>query len=170
MRLLHGIARIALFLLLFCPAMAMAQTHDDLLNRRVRIYAVGNEGPMIGVVEIIADEGIQLRDRYGGRLLVPLSAVERLQMSQGRSYVLSGLGGVAAGFAAGAIVAGFFSYENEVERGLAGGGTALIGMLVGAGIGLSLAPERWSTVPLSGTPAASVPGSGLVIVSVSLVH
>jgi hypothetical protein len=162
MNRLHALASIGIFLFL-CPAIVMGQTHDDLLKHRVRIYAVGDDGPLIGVVEIVSEDSLQLRDRYGRGYVVPLIEIERLQVSHGRWYVLSGLGGAAAGFAVGAMLSGVLSYDNELDRGLGGAAISLTTLILGAAVGVSLAPEKWFMYSLSSSPPVSATGSGLVI-------
>jgi hypothetical protein len=139
----------------FCvhASAANAQSNEAQLrvNSRARITAPGIiPRPLVG--QVLARDSVALILRPGrtaGDVSIPISAIERLEISRGHHrgrWAAAGLGmGLAAGFMAGAVVA-FAGEGSAGDASFAPVGGAFLGMLVGPVIGAVAAPERWHPV------------------------
>jgi hypothetical protein len=129
------------------------------------------------VVHELDSEILTLRDSSGAALRVPLASVTMLSVSHGRRSAGAGaLRGAGLGFAGGAvsgIILGFvagddppqqwFAFTAE-EKALAyglllGGGSGLVGMVVG----LASPGEQWESVPLERVRAGVARDGGLAV-------
>ena len=145
---------------------ALAQANAPVQpGQRVRLRsAVAQTPELVGVVEAVRPDTLLVRDDDRSvATAVPLTTVDRLQVSRGRhSHWVSGAGiGFVVGAATGAIlgVAG----HNESDWIIGPGASAFVGAVLlgpigagaGAAVGLMVKTERWETVPL----AAAAPGA-----------
>jgi hypothetical protein len=135
---------------------------------RVRVMARGiTARPLVGVVNEWRPDALVIRsiDRPG-TMRIPLPALTRLDVSQGRHshWVRGGAIGLAAGLAAsGLFLAAFCSdLDTSCHADTVGRVLAIFGLpptMIGLGIGLAIRSERWERVPLPGSQASG-PGDG----------
>lgn len=155
---MHRVATVCLFLLLLVPAALAAQATpaSPLLSAdaRVRVRLLPEPtGWTVGRVRLLTPDSLLLRD--ASVTSIPLSSVERLEVSRGRArgrWVLIGTGvGMVAG-----IVYSRATLDDDpadiggVQNAADGLANTILGMLMGGAAGYFLAPERWTHVPVSG--------------------
>jgi hypothetical protein len=123
---------------------------------RVTVPAVQPE-PLVGtVVEIDRYVCFIAREGYTDPLGLPLTSIEKFEVSRGRkSNILKGAGlGVLFGFAAGAVIITAACAVDPcpwtTAEGVVGAGTigAGLGLLIGVSAGASSSGELWEPVPL----------------------
>ena len=147
-------AFVVLALLLVAPAVLAAQTPAPLLqaDARVRVRLLPEPGGWtVGRIRAVTPDSLLLRE--AAVTSVPLSGVDRLEVSRGRArgrWVLLGTGvGMVAG-----IVYSRATLEDSpaggVQNAADGLANTILGMLMGGAAGYFLAPERWTHVPLAG--------------------
>jgi hypothetical protein len=123
---------------------------------RVRVTAAGAAEPLTGTLAFQDATTIALLRAPGDTALVPLHAVERLEVSRGRrSNAGRGLRrGALIGAAVGAVLGvalmaddgGYFDYGAEaIPLGAAGG--AMYGSVIGLVVGALSRSEQWAEVP-----------------------
>jgi hypothetical protein len=137
-------------------------------GQRVRVRSTIAHAPeLTGVVETVRPDTLMVRDGDRGvATAVPLSSIDRLQVSQGRhSKWLTGLVvGAGVGAVTGAIIGAATHKENDIL--FSTGDNAVLGAVVftpvgaltGTVIGLLVKTERWQTVPLDRVSPSVAPG------------
>lgn len=146
-----------LLLLLLAPAALAAQTDNSRLLRpdaRVRVRLLPEPADWtVGRVATIGGDTLVLRD--AAVAAIPLSTVERLEVSRGRARMKWTLLGMGAGMVAGIVYSRAVNEDDPADiggvQGAADGvANTILGMLMGGGAGYILAPERWTPVALPG--------------------
>jgi hypothetical protein len=144
-------------LAVLCTAPLRAQgteSPDVAPGERVRVSLL-EEGPRLaGRLHSLGADSLLLQ--VGGEpapRLLPLAAVQRLEVSRGRPRALWTLLGALGGATAGVLYTRATGESDPADiggvQGTADGiANTLTGMLAGAALGWLIAPERWSTVPL----------------------
>lgn len=154
-------SRIAILVAVLGATAAEAQTVRHLTpDARVRLTAPGLPGRLYGRTET-ADSGrvVVVTPEGAARIALPLSAIDKLDVSQGRPRLIGGVVGGAGGLLLGGLVgAQTGSGDSDPEGwgafvGMLAGATA--GLTAGAILGTAFVPERWRTVH----EGAAVPGT-----------
>lgn len=152
---LSSIARGLLLLPLIAGA-ASAQYSNRIglaTGTRVRVVAPSIFPERTTATVLSAQNDTIIVARSGGAvsLSVPVSAIQQLEISEGRSrFTWAGLGAVA-GLLGGGILGGSAGGRNDTSGvGAAAGFFAgsILGLIGGAVAGALAAPERWSNYPL----------------------
>jgi hypothetical protein len=151
---MRAIARGLLLLPLIASA-AAAQYSNPIgvaVGTRVRIVApTVRPDPTTGTVLLVQPDTIVLRSGQASSLAVPVSSIQKLEISAGRSRAKWGaLGGVIGLFAGG--IAGGKSGGHDDPTGVGALAGFFAGSVVGLGAGIIVgalaAPERWINYPL----------------------
>lgn len=139
-----------LFILLLHATPLQGQAGIGLgLSERDRIRVLTHAGERTaGTLMLVADEWIRLRSVRDLVREVPLTNVERLEVSLGRRRVLGTLMGAGAGLLGGVLVGAALS---SMDRGGGGANMAVIGVPLiaipaGAVLGAYMAPHRYVLV------------------------
>lgn len=101
----------------------------------------------------VALQGDTLMLREAASPVVPLSTVQRLEVSRGRTRGRWLLLGAGVGLVGGVVYSRATLDDDPADVGgvqntADGVANTILGMLLGGGAGYLLAPERWSEVPL----------------------
>jgi hypothetical protein len=143
------------FLLPLIASAANAQYSNPVglsTGTRVRVIApVIAPDPMTGTILSAGTDTIVLRSGRATSLAVPVSSIQKLEISAGRSRAKWGaLGGVIGLFAGGIAGGKSGGHDDPTGVGAAAGFFAGAAMGLGAGIivGALAAPERWINYPL----------------------
>jgi len=177
MRLRSCLLGVSLAVLPLAPLAAQSTAPPVPPGARVRVRVDSPPPPrtVIGTVRTIDADTLALAPSGGGAVeRVPLTAIDRLEVSRGRGVVASHvLIGALAGAAVGGLLGGAGSSCGgdqwcSLFRGLAVTGGVALGGLVGAGVGALIKGEKWRTVPLEPRASAVPLPGGRVGVGVSL--
>jgi len=141
-------------LLLMSPAAAQAQAIESVeVGDRVRVQTADTprDRPwrsITGTIQGLPPDSMTIHRESAEVLTLPLSAVEKLQVSTGErgNGLLGALVGGTAGFVFGAIINK--PDEPSFSHALSTGGAILLGGAAGYAVGNSIKSEKWQTVQL----------------------
>ena len=150
------------FLMLLCisttlPGALCAQKNPAVpefeVGRRVRVFPVEAEaGRLSGRLLGLTPDSLQFQSSDTDRpQTVALSALQRVEQSEGRNRLLGAAVGLLVGAASGVIIARIVVEEEPEDIGglgsaAEGAGITLISAAVGGAVGFFVAPERWRTI------------------------